>query len=303
MNPLVSIICFCYNHEQFVEKALKSIISQNTDFEFEVIIHDDASTDSSQRIIESFKDNYPKILKPIFQKENQASQERGRVSKICYRSAKGKYIALCEGDDYWTDTFKLQKQVDFLEENNTYSLCFHRATVINEKGDSWQFKTNYKNEYNGKDLFSEWFIPTASVVFKNVTLDYDFLFGNIKGDLSLFLELAQYGKMKFINEDMSVYRKHEGGVMNTFKGFEFFQNQLDYFTKINERYKFKYQKEISIQQSDLCIALANTMSKENKSNAIQYLFKSFKYSRTQPFLNGMNTLKTAIKIVTPNFNL
>lgn len=125
--PLVSVICFVYNHGKYVENALKGFVMQQTNFPFEVIIHDDASTDNSPEIIKSFSLRYPKIFKPIYQSENQYSKESGRVTKIAFNATRGKYIAFCEGDDYWIDPFKLQKQVNILESDPSIAMCTHEA--------------------------------------------------------------------------------------------------------------------------------------------------------------------------------
>src|SRR5690606_29817302 len=116
-SPIVSIICYAYNHEKYIKDALNGFVMQKTEFPFEIIIHDDASSDKTADIIREFEREYPHILKPIYQTINQYSIEKGKVTRICYEAAKGKYIALCEGDDYWTDPLKLQKQVDFMESN------------------------------------------------------------------------------------------------------------------------------------------------------------------------------------------
>jgi len=122
-NPLVSVSCITYNHEPYIRQCLDGFLMQQCDFEYEILIHDDASTDGTSEIIREYQEKYPEIIKPIIQTENQWSQGvRGIMAKFNFSRARGKYIALCEGDDYWTDPLKLQKQVDFLENNPEYSL-------------------------------------------------------------------------------------------------------------------------------------------------------------------------------------
>ena len=117
-EPLVSIICPTFNHEEYIRKTLYSFLSQKTNFSFEIIVHDDASTDKTLEIVKEFELNYPNLFNNIYQTDNQFSKDPSSVSRIMFAKAKGKYIALCEGDDYWIDPYKLQKQVDFLEKNN-----------------------------------------------------------------------------------------------------------------------------------------------------------------------------------------
>ena len=128
----VSISCLAYNHEPYISKCLDGFIMQKTDFPFEVLIHDDASTDRTADIIREYEAKYPDIIKPIYQTENKYSKGIGITKTYQFPRAKGKYIAMCEGDDYWTDPLKLQKQVDFLEKNEEYSACFHDIEIVNK---------------------------------------------------------------------------------------------------------------------------------------------------------------------------
>ncbi|MBR3769370.1 MAG: glycosyltransferase family 2 protein [Lachnospiraceae bacterium] len=125
----VSIICNAYNHEKYIEDTLKGFVSQQTDFSYEVLIHDDASTDGTADIIRKYEKMYPDIIKPIYQSENQYSQKVKITSSIQLPRAQGDYIAICEGDDYWIDENKLQKQFDMLEEYDYLNMCVHAAYV------------------------------------------------------------------------------------------------------------------------------------------------------------------------------
>lgn len=132
-NPFVSICCLTYNHESYIRQCLDGFVMQKANFPIEILIHDDASTDGTQDIIREYEVKYPNIIKPIYQKENQYSKGV-KVSLVYnYPRAKGKYIALCEGDDYWTDPYKLQKQVDFLESHPDYVMCSHDVDIYFQK--------------------------------------------------------------------------------------------------------------------------------------------------------------------------
>ncbi len=120
-EPLVSICCITYNHEDFIRDAIEGFLMQKTSFPIEIIIHDDASTDNTANIIEEYANKYPDLFVTILQSENQWSKGGGSIyARFVYPRARGKYIALCEGDDYWTDPLKLQKQVDFWKLTHTY---------------------------------------------------------------------------------------------------------------------------------------------------------------------------------------
>jgi len=127
---MVSIICNTYNHEKYIKDALDGFIMQKTSFGFEVLIHDDASTDMTAKIIREYEKNHPQIIKPIFQTENQYSKSIPISLTFNYPRIKGKYIAICEGDDYWTDKYKLQKQFDAMELHPEIDMCAHAANVV-----------------------------------------------------------------------------------------------------------------------------------------------------------------------------
>ena len=127
---MVSVCCLAYNHEQYIRDALDGFVSQKVDFKYEVFVHDDASTDRTPEIIREYAEKYPDIIKPIFQTENQYSKGVAISRDIIYPRTSGKYIALCEGDDYWCDEHKLQRQVDFLEAHEDYSACVHNTEEL-----------------------------------------------------------------------------------------------------------------------------------------------------------------------------
>ena len=136
-NPLVSISCITYNHAPFIRECFEGFLMQKTDFEFEILVHDDASNDGTAEIIKEYEQKYPHLFRVIYQTENQYSKGiRGMMARFNFPRARGKYIALCEGDDYWTDPYKLQKQVDFLEGNEDVVVSGHDAYIINEKGEN-----------------------------------------------------------------------------------------------------------------------------------------------------------------------
>ncbi|MGO1469475.1 MAG: glycosyltransferase family 2 protein [Tissierella sp.] len=215
-NIDISICCLTYNHENFIADAIESFLMQETSYRYEILIHDDASTDKTPEIIEEYRVKYSNIIKPLYQKENQYSKGVS-VSKINMERAGGKYIALCEGDDYWIDIHKLQQQVDFLEKNNEFSLCVHSGDMVdvnNKKVHSVRpFKNNkvYKTEeliLGGGDMF-----PTNSMLFKTEHIKVLPKFYNISpvGDYPLVIYLSLKGKVYYIDRIMSAYRVGVGG--------------------------------------------------------------------------------------------
>lgn len=243
MEPLVSICCLTYNHETYIKQCLDGFLMQKTNFPFEILIHDDASVDNTQNIIKNYELKHSDIIKPIYQKENQYSKGIGVSRVYQFPRAKGKYIAMCEGDDYWIDPYKLQKQVDFLETHPEYVFSFHDSIILNQRTGEKRMRIGDRQIDNTVDLNSliiQNNIPTASIVFRNF-LDYaqlpDWIGKISKGDYGLCVLLAEEGPGKYLPEAMSVYRVHEGGIWSS-KGFEFthdadikyYKYLLDYFT-------------------------------------------------------------------------
>lgn len=250
-NPLVSIICFTYNHAKFIRKTLEGFVMQKVNFPIEIIIHDDASTDSTQEIIKEFENKHLDIFKPIYQRENQRSKGVGIVSKLVYSKAQGKYIAFCEGDDYWTDPYKLQKQVDFLEANPTYAGCFHYTQQVFTKHPDKQGRIYGKHgkqlDFTAEDTIarlSPW--HTSSFIFRNEAFEKpDWLYNVVSGDMALFSIVAKSGNIKCIPEIMSVYQKHDGGITQTkaHNHEDYHNNRIALIQHLDAYHEFKYHKK------------------------------------------------------------
>lgn len=218
---LVSINCITYNHEKYIKDALESFLKQKTNFKFEILIHDDASTDNTADIIREYELKYPDIIKSIIQEENKQSKGIKKISHVYnHTRAKGKYIAMCEGDDYWTDEYKLQKQVNYMESNPGCTFCFHNAFTVNYLSEDKDRKvipwlTENKNyastgnrKYSAGELQLLGFIPTASFMFPKYVLDNppQWFFDAPVGDNAMKLIAASKGYAYYINEEMCVYR-------------------------------------------------------------------------------------------------
>ena len=224
IQPLVAIRCITYNHEKYIKEALEGFVIQKTDFPFVAIVHDDASTDNTAAIIREYAEKYPDIIFPIFEKENLYSKWDGSLKEImneACEATEAKYYAMCEGDDYWIDPLKLQKQVDFMEANPDYSLCFTKAQVISDdpKVNLTIYDHLKEKEYSADDIIRKWTIPTASTlikanVFKAVPSHKDFCVG----DNVLFLTSATKGKLYCLDDKTCVYRRQsDGWVLKTGK--------------------------------------------------------------------------------------
>ena len=220
---MVSVCVLSYNHEKCLRQCLEGIFMQKVSFPIEVRVHDDASTDRSQEIIKEYQQRYSDILKPILQSENQFSKGGGILNKFLLPLCEGKYIALCEGDDYWTDPLKLQKQVAFLEGHEEYSMCFHAADVKYEGGGESPYRngTHFSDledrEYTSTEVVSKWMVPTASIVYRRALVEnYQIKHPEwlVYGDIALTLKCSHTGKIFGMSDVMSVYRIQPNSLTN-----------------------------------------------------------------------------------------
>lgn len=220
-TPLVSVRCITYNHEPYIAQAIDGFLMQKTNFPFEVVIHDDASTDKTAEIIREYEKKYPLIIKPIYQTENQYSKGNGSVSKAIDPKLKGKYIAFCEGDDYWIDPNKLQMQVDFLEKNPEYGMCYTKTKCYVQARNRY-IRPFGKNVKSFEDLlFNGNRIATLTVVVRtNLYFTYkDEIHPEqqnwLMGDYPIWLWIAHKSKVKFFNKITSVYRVLENSASHS----------------------------------------------------------------------------------------
>ena len=212
--PLVSICCITYNHVPYIRQCLDGFMMQHTNFDFEVLIHDDASTDGTTEIIKEYEAKYPDIIKPLYEDENQWVKGRRGSAVFNFPRAKGKYIALCEGDDYWTDPLKLQKQVDFLQANPEYVLCCHSFNEINNDNSHTWLPPQFDDIITlDKFIKGECAIRTMTVMFCASTLKLTkYMQYKYKVDLALYFSMLSNGLGYYMRDNMAVYRKHDNGV-------------------------------------------------------------------------------------------
>ena len=239
---MVSIRCITYNHEPYIRQCLEGFVMQKTNFKFEAIVHDDASTDGTAAIVLEYAEKYPDIIKPIIETENQYSKHDGSLGRIMKSHMHGKYVAMCEGDDYWTDPYKLQKQVDFLESHPDHSLCFCAHQHLYPNGDLKKVnRYSFPLEICPMEdviLGGGGYMATASMVYKRSVLDnYPEWTENLPvGDLPLMLVCSAHGKIGYINDIMVVYRLSAQGSW-TRRMRKNFKLRLDHFRKIRQMWK------------------------------------------------------------------
>jgi len=220
-EPVVTICCITYQHAPFIRQALEGFLMQRTDFPFEVIVHDDASKDRTAEIVREMSEQDPRI-RPVLRETNIKSTGVP-VFPILYGMARGKYIAVCEGDDYWTDPLKLQKQVDFLEAHPEYVVTYHDASIVDREGrllNASKVPADKKRDHTAEELQrNETFILMLSMMFRAVPELVDPIHehrGIPNGDNFITSILGCYGKGKYLADiSPAVYRQHSGGVWSS----------------------------------------------------------------------------------------
>lgn len=219
MNPKVSICVQTYQHSKYIKKCLDSIISQKTNFNFEILLGEDGSTDGTREICKNYASEYPDLIRLFLNERKNVIYIDGHPTgrwniKNNLKHTRGEYIAILEGDDYWTSRDKLQIQVDFMENHSDFSICFHAVDILQNNNIEEDYITEVKESVTGIiDLAEGNYIHTPSVLYRNcLPKDLPEFFNSIPvGDYPLHLLMAEHGKIKYFPEKMAVYRVHHGG--------------------------------------------------------------------------------------------
>lgn len=244
----VSICMITYNHQDYIEQAINGVLMQKTNFEFELIISNDNSTDNSDLVIKNHLNNHEHKdkVKYINNKENM-----GMMPNFINTLEKctGQYIAICEGDDYWTDELKLQKQADFLDQNKDFSICFHKMRVKDKEGIKDDFII-YNNQITSiHDLAKGNYIHTCSVMYRNNLFEKfpEYFYISPVGDYFLHLLNSQYGKIYCFDEKMAVYRIHDTSYWSSKKQQERETIWIDFLKNIKHSFSTEIQLELDKQ--------------------------------------------------------
>lgn len=262
-HAVVSVLCITYNHRNYIRRCLDSLVNQTVDFKYEIVVHDDASTDGTQDIVREYAERYPDLVIPILEEENQYSKGVGALMNSMLSTASGKYIVECEGDDYWCDPHKLQLQVEALEAHPECSLCVHATDTVDREGNPLSFHfpevsldhslitTEEYMRYvlgEGNWLFHLSCYMVSADLFREyvgfMAEGFPARFYRV-GDLPLYLYFSLQGDFYFIDRTMSVYRIESGGFMSQLnKDAEFalkvHQSYIDGLTAFDEYSDHRY---------------------------------------------------------------
>ena len=284
ITPLCSFLCITYNHAPYIEECLRGFLEQETSFPFEILIHDDCSTDGTDEIIKAYAAKYPKIIKPLYEEENQYSKgdEGSPFFGIMHKMA-AKYIAFCEGDDYWDDPKKIETQVRFLESNPDFVLCYHRCHTIDSSGIVENDDGSLHRDASPRALQRlEVLVPTRTACYRNVV---DYLEPNLlscfrkilNGDTFLWTLLGQHGGAKYIADIRpAYYRLHAGGVWSSLSSPLQFRIHAKSFFYMSE-YHYKCGNEelssflLCLSLQNLCFASSSRLTQKEVDSVIKTL--------------------------------
>ena len=270
----VSVWMTAYNHGKYISACLESVLNQKTNFDFDIVLGEDCSSDNTREIVKEFADKYPGKFKLFLPEKNIGMME---MDVATHGLCEGEYLALLNGDDYWTDENKLQIQFDFLEENRDAVMCYHKALVINEDT-GYEFETVYPE--SGEELTAEYLlngynpVMTPTVMVRNVVSIPEFYSGMPYGDMLLYLLLSQKGKIRYIDRLMSVYRIHSNGQWQGETVYNNILKDLKFYEVMNKELNFKYDKNIKkiFAQRYFDLILADIRN-DNKVSALSFMNK------------------------------
>jgi len=292
-----------YNHDKFIAQALDSVLMQKVNFPYEIIIGEDCSTDSTRNILINYKNKYPDKMNLLLQEKNIGSMRNfDQTLKTC----RGKYVAILEGDDWWVSPDKLQMQVDFLENNPDFSICFHPVMVhkegVIENNDS-VFPKKVKDVSFFEDLLYINYIPTCSVVFRNNRIDFppDWINKLKMGDWPLHLLNAQHGKIKHVNNVMAAYRVHSNGLWTNLDKISIHNATIDAFQCFKDHFNYKYKRFINNRIADMYIELATFCEDNDIQAAKGYILKSMIYNIYNMKVPGIRSYKMLLRYHFPKF--
>lgn len=310
----VTVSCMTYNQSKYITDAMNGFTMQQTSFPFVCTIVDDASTDGEQEIIRKYVDknfdlsegsvafqketDYAHIIYAqhktnkncyfavLYLKENHYSQKKSKKEYLEEWCGMCEYEALCEGDDYWIVSDKLEKQVDFLDANPDYSMCFHNAEIHNLCDVEMTFKKVESRDYSIEELYDNWVVPTASVLHK-IACESGVIKGDdriINGDINLIMALASNGRVRGMEEYMSVYRLHNNGLTmsRSLKNNELLQrNYINHYQCLQENYTQIPRHSFKRKMTDTYINLGIELCKKYRISFLYYLMLALMYSPTR----------------------
>lgn len=303
--PFVAVWMVTYNHETYISQAIESVMMQKTTFSYKLFIGEDFSTDKTREICIAYQQEHSDKIVLLLNKNNIGAVLNAKNTFDACFNCGAKYIALLEGDDYWVDNQKLQRQVSFLESNSQYSMCFHDVFHLNERdllkndnevvyGPSNANKNIIGREYTFKSVFRKNEISSCSVVFRAKYFDPNFFrINNIIGDLQIYFQLLQNKPGYFLPSRMAVYRIHSNGVFSGANNIDRVFHMNDLFRCFLVKSPIKYRKIFKQGITKCSYFIACEFLKQGKiRDSFKYFHKTiFEF----PFVNWLDKLKLIVR--------
>jgi glycosyltransferase involved in cell wall biosynthesis len=301
----LSVCMITYNHEKYIAQAIESVLMQEVNFDYEIVIGEDCSTDGTREIVKKYAEKYPNKIRVLFHPHNLGLWGKNNFVQT-FKACQGQYVALLDGDDYWIDPLKLQKQADFLDNHPECVACFHNIYFdINGKKEV-RYKTELKSIITQRDLIlCTCTMNTCSVMFRNNLFQefppwfYD-LYGS---DWALHIINSQYGDAGYLNEVMAVYRIHPGGICTRINLMQRGILRIQNFKAHNQFLRYKYNRETKRLISTTSYSIANMAEIENDWKTMRiYLLKGFIANPFNKTITISYLLKSFLKAFFPIFN-
>lgn len=281
----LSVMIITYNHEAYICQALDSVLMQEVDFEYEIVIGEDSSTDNTKNILLDYKKKYSDKIKLIMHDVNVGMHKN---LELTFNACAGEYIAVLEGDDYWLNKNKLQKQLNLLERNSELTECFHKVKTIYQSSNKEPHEfpsTLNKHSFNLKDVVSDFFIPTLSIMFRKSAIGKfpSVLYQMTNPDWLIHVLCAEKGNVGFIDEVMGIYRVHDNGVWSGISRLKVLENTIQSANLVNNYLNYQYdaplKNRISICHLECCMIFLRKkcnakMGVTHFSKFIYYKFQS-----------------------------
>ena len=275
-RPKVSVMVITYNHEKYIAQALESVLMQETDFDFEINVIEDCSTDKTQEIIMGYVRKYPDIVKPYFNKKNIGFKVTQKNFYRGFLTLTGDYLAILEGDDYWTSPHKLQKQVDFLEASPDFAICAHNTIKVYEDGSNEPHRFLYWGQLGDatvEDVIClRVFFHTTGILYRNVFKGVPPRQFRSKWSCDIFIMIAHavHGKVHHIDEDMAVYRAHAGGRFSGMKALDGWIFNIDGLRRYNAWLGYRYMKTFCKSIARYCEHVLRSQGKDGTASLNSY---------------------------------
>lgn len=303
----LSVAIQTYNHEKFIAQAIDSVLVQKTDFDFEILVGEDDSSDGTREIVKSYKEKFPDKIRLFLNDRKDEiyidGEATGRWNFVnLINNAKGDYIAWLDGDDYWTSPYKLQKQLDFLDNNPDCTICFHNVEVCYEdKNNSPCLYCNMTNEiFRLDDILCKNFIPSSSSMFRARLFQKfpDWFYSVPVGDWPLHILNAMHGNIGYINEILGVYRIHSGGVWASRSRFEILKQTIHISKIIRKNVDPKHEKNINKQIAQWNYEIEQLLYNENR--ILELLIQRYR-NYNIPYYDSRISNSLIIKLIMRNY--